>query len=363
MNKPVIILFFFLLLFMSCNNKESARDVEETTLVFEVVEPIKVQNSTLMSPEKVVSLAFSDSTLIDRNAQLLKDSTYFVYSVASAVPIMRFDSDGDFLNYVGRVGAAPTDYIKITDVCLNRKKQYVEVLSGNSIKVYDYAGQYQNELKHSCTAFAFAVDNKENHWFYLGNNAVDGHAKLVKMDASCEERKEFLHEKSRLLPMVENNFGKGEVLTFRESLNHSLYIADDTLKRSCHIDFGDYRLPHKLHEVAPMEAVELLRNSNYARIMHYSENNDYLCLQVMLNESARSMPRMFYWIIQKHSNKKQLIQLDETISTDSYLYYPQFLSADNRLYFLGYVLDAVTGAGNPEENPSVVIVNVEALFE
>ena len=59
----------------------------------------------------------------------------------------------------------------------------------------------------------------------------------------------YLHQKSNMLPMVENNFGRnGEWLTFHESLNHDLYtIENGKLDLSYAMDFPNYKLPKKFH--------------------------------------------------------------------------------------------------------------------
>lgn len=83
----------------------------------------------------------------------------------------------------------------------------------------------------------------------------------------------YLHQKSNMLPMVENNFGRnGEWLTFHESLNHDLYtIENGKLDLSYAMDFPNYKLPKKLHELSGMEVIEELQRSNYASIINYLE--------------------------------------------------------------------------------------------
>lgn len=361
MKKSLYLLVGTILVLASCVNEKKSGNAEYV-LLFDIAKTVKYQKVSSLSPEHVIKLAFSDSTMIDNNAYLLYDETYFVYSRGSAIAPMHFDKEGNFLNYIGQVGIGPEEYNEIGDVCLNRREKTVEILSGDFIYVYDYQGKYVDKLEHKQTAFSFAVDEEGNHWLYLGNNSVNGEAKMAKMNAKCQNLQKFLEEESTLLPMVEANFGRGAMLTFKETLNHDIYrIADGEIKKSYSIDFPNYHLPHELHKTAAMEVVPLLQKSDYASILNCSENQNYLFLQVLLNKSGQTVPKIYYWIYQKSSGKDIIFNLDQSVPFDSYIYYPQFLSESNKLYFMGFLLDKETETTNPEENPAIVIIDVDGL--
>lgn len=361
MRNNIYLLVWVLLLLVSCATDKKSGNADNI-LLFDVTKAIKYPMPSSLSPERIINLAFSDSTMIDDNAYLLYDETYFVYSRGSAIAPMHFDKEGNFLNYIGRVGNGPKEYNEIGDVCLNKREKTVEILSGSYVYVYDYEGKYIGKLEHEQTAFSFAIDKEGNHWFYLGNNSVNGESKIVKMDAKCQKLQTFLQEKSTLLPMVEANFGKGAILTFKETLSHDIYrVSDGEIRKSYSIDFPHYHLPQELHETSPMEVVPLLQKSDYASILNYSENLNYLFLQVLLNKSGQTMPGIYYWIYQKSSGKDIIFSLDQSVPFDSYICYPQFLSEDNRLYFMGFLLDERAETTNPEENPSIVIIDINDL--
>lgn len=359
--KNIYVLVSVLSILVSCTNVRQEGDTSKK-LAFDKTKSMKIQMTSFLSPASTVHLDFSDSTIIDGNACLLcDDETYFVYSKGSAMPVMRFDKEGHFLNYISRLGNGPEEYNEIKDACLNKQKKVIEILSGDYIYVYDYAGNFVKRLNHHQPALSFAIDEKENYWFYLGNNAVADDAKMVKMDALCNNSQKLLHEKSSLLPMIETNFCKeSAILTFKEILSHDIYrIADGKLEKSYSLDFPGYHLPNKLHETPPMEVVDLLSNSNYASVLYCCENEEYLLLQVLLNSIDRVNTEMYYWIYKKSSNKDAIICLDKTIPADSYIYYPQFLSENGKLYLMGFVLNEENDAVNTEENPAIVVVDVD----
>lgn len=360
--KPNLCLIVCVLLtFMSCINSKK-KNSQDDVLLFDVEKAVKLDMRSLKSPEHIINLTFSDSTMIDDNATLLYDETYFIYSRGSIIPPMRFDAEGNFLNYIGRIGNGPEEFNEIGDVCLNKRERTVEILSGNFVFVYDYNGNFVDKLEHKQIAFSFAIDEEGSYWFYLGNNSVNGEYKIVKMDAECRNLQNFLQEKSKLLPMVEANFGKGTILTFKETLSHDIYrIMDGEIKKSYSIDFPNYHLPQELHKTSPMEVVSLLQKSDYASILNYSENRNYLFLQFLLNKAGQAIPEIYYWIYQKSSGKDAAFYLDKSVPFDSYICYPQFLSEDDKLYFLGFVLDHGIEMANPDENPSIIAVDVNSL--
>ena len=160
MRNNIYLLVWVLLLLVSCATDKKSGNADNI-LLFDVTKAIKYPMPSSLSPERIINLAFSDSTMIDDNAYLLYDETYFVYSRGSAIAPMHFDKEGNFLNYIGRVGNGPKEYNEIGDVCLNKREKTVEILSGSYVYVYDYEGKYLAEvnLRYDGTS-RFRSDNR-----------------------------------------------------------------------------------------------------------------------------------------------------------------------------------------------------------
>ena len=43
------------------------------------------------------------------------------------------------------------------------------------------------------------------------------------------------------------------------------------------------------------------------------------------------------------------------------IYYPQFLSSDNKLYLMGFLLDLKMQVINPDENPAIAIIDIDDI--
>ena len=272
-----LILIFFPFLFVSCSVKHK----KTFDYIFNKTEAITLEQSKLTLSKDITVLSFSDSSMVDRNSSIIKvDSGWIVYSKNSESSILSFTSDGQFSGYIGHRGNGPGEYTSVYDVVVNQKSKVLEVLSDGGIFCYTFGGDFLDKKEVTYPAFSFAIDDRQNYWFYVGNNTTYGDAKMICTDENIANVAYYLHQKSNMLPMVENNFGRnGEWLTFHESLNHDLYtIENGKLDLSYAMDFPNYKLPKKLHELSGMEVIEELQRSNYASIINYLENHSYFNL-------------------------------------------------------------------------------------
>ena len=142
-----------------------------------------------------------------------------------------------------------------------------------------------------------------------------------------------------------------------------LCLENGKLDLSYAMDFPNYKLPKKLHELSGMEVIEELQRSNYASIINYLENHDYIFLNVLLNNEGERIPEVYYWIISKNLQEEVIIKIDGGISAESYLFNTQYLSNDNKLYCLGYIWENKDVESFEENlNPSVVALEFNELF-
>lgn len=106
-----------------------------------------------------------------------------------------------------------------------------------------------------------------------------------------------------------------------------------------------------------------MQRSNYASIINYLENHDYIFLNVLLNNEGERIPEVYYWIISKNLQEEVIIKIDGGISAESYLFNTQYLSNDNKLYCLGYIWENKDVESFEENlNPSVVALEFNELF-
>ena len=73
------------------------------------------------------------------------------------------------------------------------------------------------------------------------------------------------------------------------------------------------------------------------------------------------LPDLFYWIIDKKTKEEKLIRVKD-FDENSFLLYPQTLSNDDMIYFVGHDIGSVHETINPDSNPSIIKMQIENLF-
>lgn len=367
--KKYLLVSFVLWISVACTGNKNKF---ESNYIFDPNKSIAFAETSFSKNKSVVEPIFSDSTLIGANSSLVfNKNRYYIFNKGGRRPVLVFDEGGRFCGNIGNIGNGPEEYPVVNDVAINYTNNNVEILSNTSILRYREDGSFVGKNDVPFPAFSFVIDESNYYWFYLGSGSSGDNSKVMRFDENFESKKGFLQQKSNLLPMFEINFGKSAYLTFRESLSHELYvIKDGSLDLTYQIDFPSYELPKDLHQMDPMKVVDVLHNKNYASIMSYFENDKYIFMYIFINKSMdnqteKRMPDPYYWIINKEQKKELIIGLDIKVGTGSYLFNPQILSKENRLYCLGYVLETVEQKNkfvDENSNPSIVSFDLDNLF-
>lgn len=353
MKKEIFILLTLLGFGCTGNRKKNGTGTEIT---FRKEAAVHVRDVKAFKSKTVIPLETTDRSLVGHNASLRKaGDNFFVYSSHRPNPVLRFDSNGNFLNTVGNVGIGPGEFPVLTDVFISAADNSVEILSNGMIQRYDCEGKSLKSLKLDIPAFSFTRTGN-GYWFYTGNNKACSPSRLFRTDSALRVEGEYLNDDSNMLPVMETVFGNSSYLTLRENFYHNLYrITDDRLELSYTIKFPGLEIPPDAYTKPPMEVVDYLRKYDYATVMRYLENRTCVYLMIMENKSG-DVPSIYQWFINKKSGREILVLTD--LVMESYLLYPQLLTDDNRLYYIGYPVENRDEEVNPNLNPSVVIVDI-----
>lgn len=317
----------------------------------------------LFKSKTVIPLETKDDILIDRYPSLLLDEDFFIYSKKNGGKILRFDPNGKFKNSIGQVGSGPEEFVEATDINVDTENKTIDILALNAIYEYTYTGDFINKIQIEQPAFSFYKESKELYWLYVGNNVSYNDFRLFKVNDKDEILDSYLKNKYNLLPISETNFHKtGDLLTFHESFNNDLYmIAEGNIKKVHTVSFGNMNLNLDNAPKDPIDFISYLNQNHYAMVRNYLENKNYIYLQISEHIPNSNENKFYHWFINKKNHTNTIVEQPANIPSDSYLYTPQVLTADNKLYFLGYILEKEDDEIIGEENPSVVIVNIENL--
>lgn len=313
---------------------------------------------------KIIYLDFSDTTMIGANPSFIFDGTlFFIYSPGSSLPVLKYDREGGFITQIGTVGNGPGEYAVVYDLSISPTTKTIDILSDNYIYQYNKDGSFAGMLENPFPASSFAIDNMGNYWLYTGIPTSEINGRIVKCNAKMQPETYYLDEQILSLPLSELNFNKGVNITFRESLNHILYkIEDGRFKTACMLKLPGYELPDRLKDLTSTEILPELSKLSYAIIRNYLENKKYICIQLFLYESGVEKPQIAYWMINKEKKKDVIYTLDKNISYESYLCYPQYLSEENDLFFMGYLGDKENEFVDSNANPSIVVYSMNDIF-
>lgn len=337
---------------------------ERTCYTFDASKLSAWEEAFKIDSAKIIFLDFSDTTMIGANPSFIFDGTlFFIYSPGSSLPVLKYDREGGFITQIGTVGNGPGEYAVVYDLSISPTTKTIDILSDNYIYQYNKDGSFAGMLENPFPASSFAIDNMRNYWLYTGIPTPEINGRIVKCNAKMQPETYYLDEQILSLPLSELNFNKGVNITFRESLNHILYkIEDGTFKTACMLKLPGYELPDRLKNLTPTEILPELSKLSYAIIRNYLENKKYICIQLFLYESGVEKPQIAYWMINKENKKDVIYTLDKNISYESYLCYPQYLSEENDLFFMGYLGDKENEFVDSNANPSIVVYSMNDIF-
>ena len=354
-------LFLLLLLIFtgSCTNE---KNTDEFDLLFPE-ESVSFEQSDLFKNKRIIPLETQGEFFVGGYPSLLLDEDFFVYSRLQEGEIFCFDKQGKFKHTIGKVGPGPEEYTEPTDVCLDKKEKCVEVLALNSICRYTYDGNFIEKIPIDYPAFSLYKGDDKSYWLYIGNNKAYSDHKLFKVNRATRRVDEYLDAHPNLLPLSENNFHKsGAYTTFHESYNNRVYrIEQDSLLQTHAVSFKELNLDLSNVPQDPMALITHLKQTHYATLRCYLENDDYIYIQVFENIPNEKEGNFFHWFINKQTKKQTVVKQPQNISPDSYLYAPQLLTANNELYFIGYPLEKESDVADVNENPSVIILSISGV--
>lgn len=358
MKQLLKICFLLTIIFSSCS--EQKEDEKSNKIVFDLLQAqdLDLPSASLLN-KQIVQLATSDLVIIPAYSNLIINENQFILYSQMTNQIFRFNSDGSFINFIGKKGNGPAEFVEMNDILIDNNT--IEVLDRETIVRYRLNGEFIEKVKTEIPAFSFAIADN-GYWFYVSDNPAYSQFRLIETNREFTNHIEHLPIRNRSMPLIEDNFSKNGTLTFRESLSPTLYTLDNGLINSLYIDFGSLQVSEETLSATPEEVFERMDNSDYAAIRKYMDNREYAFLHVMITKPNIMEPEMFYWIIDKKSHKEKLIRVQD-FAENSYLLFPQLMTDNNIIYFLGYDVANSDEWIDEDSNPSIVGIGVEELFE
>lgn len=327
-------MFCVILSFFSCASK-SEKNGSVVTYTFNKDNAIEFVDSILSASNEIVLDTTIITPITSNTNFLFDDDRIFCYMLSY---VYEFDKDGRFICKIGQVGHGKGEYVQLHDVTLDKHNKIVEVLDAQNIFRYDYDGNFISKEQVDLPFSSF-IYNDGYYWFASGNNSLCGDYELYKYDKSFKQLDGVCEHKIGIC-IDEDNFGKGTILTYRNTFSHDVYqIIDNDAILTYTFKFPGLEIPKSLYNANVMTAMQEIESNNFAVIRRFIENERYIFMLIQEYKSENNGLSLYYWIIDKENNDERIVEfnnlkLDE-FKTEIYYLNPQVLDKDNMLYFVG----------------------------
>lgn len=345
--KTTIIICFMSVLLFSCNSK---KEISEN-YTFNKNSAVDI-SQVKIEPEIDIALETTESALLPSYANLCMDKNNFFLYTQNA--IIRYDKQGRPVNKIGSLGHGKGEFVELNDIFVNENNKTVEVLAPGAVYTYDYSGKFIAKKTTEIEAVSF-VRNNEKYWFSTGHNRFDTFA-LFRTNKNLDIEEKFLDAEYGI-PIKENNFGKGTVLTYKESFIHDIYkIEQDNLVLAHRLTFTDLEIPSDLFKGNVEDIMNKMSRNSYAVVHCFLENENYIYMLVDEYMEGGEI-NAYHWIINKTISKDMIIKLDSG-ALESFHYNPQILTEQNIVYFVGYP----TANEDETANPHIIGIDLSKII-
>ncbi|MBR4853671.1 MAG: 6-bladed beta-propeller [Alistipes sp.] len=331
--KKLPILIISLLAF-ACNNS-SNNDTLRVSM------PLDKQ-STFLGVEEIISdidilpLTYPDNVLLsDDNTVKFNNDIILIIDRLHSSSMHIFNRDGSYRATIAAKGRGPGEYLDMASVQLLDNQIMVYSNLRKSAFFYDYEGKFiaQKELSHTPYNLYKTADG---WWGYMGYGNGQMKERIVRMNADGEIIEKLLPTDANILSMmeIEDVFVPSDKgLLLRETFSNEIVaLAPSSVERIAYFDFGKYSIPANYYtQSSPMEAAEMLFQSDFATINQLFANKSTLAIYVECN-MADNPDNKFDAFAYSHEKSWKAIKIDR----NDHLFYKSIksLTEDDKLLLL-----------------------------
>ncbi len=161
----------------------------------------------------------------------VNDNFFFLNYEDNRMRVLRYDSEGGFLNYVGNIGNGPGEYTSAQDFAVDILGQKIYVLShAGNIMEYEFNGRFLRSHAVRLSSASLGLDVEEGSFvIYEKDFSPDQDAQAFHGIKWINQLGETLHsyplhQNTNWEPIMEQHFTQSNgQLYFRESFGNTLY--------------------------------------------------------------------------------------------------------------------------------------------
>ena len=261
--------------------------------------------SKLMTDVKIVTLETNNISLIGSVKTILFDSnSYFIHDKKSN-KLLRFDSEGYFLNKIGVLGKGPHQNRSVSDIALDVKKKIISIYDMRKRKItsYKYSGEFIDAYP---TFYSFSQHEYLNDGLVLKVDALVTGAHIPQINsysllfADNEHRpikRAFKNPKKPLKFKLLNRLTKiQDKIYYNHRLSNEFYeVKKDSLKLVAKFEFEKNGIPEDLWKQNNLSINEFkkIRSKKYFLGNRYVITDD-ICYTNVIGGNRGPAANVFY---------------------------------------------------------------------
>ena len=189
--KKIFLLIIGVTLLISCNKtSNNVGQSDEKNKVINLTSSNNKKISELFSSFEIIPLETNDSSLVGlgvRYAEFYKDKIYILNTIGSGRNVLCFDSKGDFLFVVDRVGQGPEEYSNLGEFFIDRSRdEMILICERGKVMSLDLDGNFKKTQmrsdKYNITNASYVNDS--TYVGYGGEGLLPGKFDLIQFDSN-----------------------------------------------------------------------------------------------------------------------------------------------------------------------------------
>ncbi len=269
------------------------------------VEVNKSQFSTNISPfleddVDVIALETNDSCLISKSLKIEFAKEDIFISDKTTEMVYRFDSSGKFLNYIGKIGTGPEEYVSLGDFDIISDLIYIQDKGLDQIIVYTFESKFVKAIKLSPSLYFDEFVNIEDDLCFVMNYRPSeiGRYNIYSMNISKGEIKGCLpYDKS--IESKQKKWGlKKYISKYHEKSALAIFSNSDTVysitktgvSPKYQVLFSERKIPKDEIEKGGMNAMETAITKGYILGMeNINDSENYLFFSYSDGDKGRDV--------------------------------------------------------------------------
>ena len=353
-NIPLI--FLLAMLLFNCGRKESANEknnVQTLDIFSESTQKLTFQSI------RMVPLETGEDILIGGRSKLkVHNDEFYVLDKENHDCVLRFNSEGKFLNKIGKHGKGPREYRRADDFSIHGDT--IDFLDGGTqttITGYRKNGDFL--YSKTFDVYARSFEKTENGYAIYSSYNSQSPFRLKTTDENGNIKNTYLKSDSKLkYPVPGKLLRFGSLIYFQEGYHHSTYILESgNLKKTYTFDFGKYSIPKAFFNMdSRKKRLNMIHKKGFASIRCYFGNKTidvFEVLTIKKNQDSKA-----YHVVYERQ-KNQLFRKKFNIESKEYRSFKQPVSITRNRELI-YLSNAYTIKEN-KENLKDLVVNDEPM--